>query len=178
MTETTLIIGGARSGKSRFALELAEQKAPGEKAFLATCIPADAEMRERVARHRRERNPSWKTLEVPLDLAGALAESGRWAGIVLVDCLTLWANNLLFETQGETGIDRYVGDLLNAMEKVSCPVILVTNEVGTGIVPENPLARRFRDVTGRINQQVAAACSRVFWMVAGIPIPVKAPNRP
>lgn len=173
MTDTTLIIGGARSGKSRFALQLAEEKTTTKKAFLATCVPTDAEMHNRVARHQRERGNSWKTLEVPLDLAGALLEADRWAGIALVDCLTLWANNLLFQTRDETEIDRYVGRLLDAANRAACPVIFVTNEVGTGIVPENPLARRFRDVTGRINQQVAAACTRVFWMVAGIPVQVK-----
>jgi len=176
MKDSTLIIGGARSGKSRFALKMAEKRTSGEKAFVATCIPTDEEMRDRVAHHRRERGPSWKTLEVPLYIAEAVLESSRWAEMILVDCLTLWANNLLCQTQVEAEIDRYVETLAEAIATAQCPLILVTNEVGTGIVPENPAARRFRDVAGRINQQAAAACSRVFWMVAGIPVPVKSPD--
>ena len=176
MNDSTLVIGGARSGKSRFALQLAEEKASGDPFFLATCIPCDEEMRERVLRHQRERGPHWKTLETPFRIADALSDLDRRAGVILVDCLTLWVSNLLFETPDEAEVERNVKELAHAIRQASCPVIFVSNEVGAGIVPENPMARRFRDVAGRVNQQVAAVCTRVFWMVAGLPVPVKGPN--
>ncbi len=178
MNDTTLIIGGARSGKSRFALNLAEKRASGAKAFLATCVPEDEEMRKRVARHRRERGSCWKTLEVPLHLPRAILEASRWAECILVDCLTLWVNNLLFQIDAEAEIDDLVTRLTEVTKQAPRPLIFVTNEVGCGIVPETAPARRFRDVAGRINQRLASACTRVFWVVAGIPVPVKTPDSP
>jgi len=171
-----LIIGGARSGKSRFALTLAEAHAECEKLFLATCVPKDPEMEDRVLRHRKERGSHWKTLEIPLALAEAITAHGKEGRLILVDCLTLWVNNVLFQTENPEKIEQDVAALVNAVDAAPCPILFVSNEVGTGIVPENRLARLFRDAAGRVNQQVAAACTRVFWMVAGIPVPVKSPD--
>ncbi|MEW5908450.1 MAG: bifunctional adenosylcobinamide kinase/adenosylcobinamide-phosphate guanylyltransferase [Thermodesulfobacteriota bacterium] len=171
--ESILIIGGARSGKSRFALDLAEGYPGNEKLFIATCIPRDIEMKERVARHQRERNPLWKTLEIPIQIADAVLEKSPTATLILIDCLTLWVSNLIFEIKDEKAIYEAVRKMVESLSRSSCPVILVSNEVGCGIVPENPLARLFRDISGRVNQQVAGVCSKVFWMTAGIPVPVK-----
>ncbi len=173
MKRTCLVIGGCRSGKSAHALALAENFPGDRRLFLATCRPADDEMRQRVARHRRERGRQWRTLEEPLALPEALrAESGRH-DVILVDCLTLWISNLLQENGEENAVRRRVEDLVRVLDGSSCPVLLVTNEVGAGIVPENALARLFRDCVGFANQRVAAAADRVVWMVAGIPVTVK-----
>lgn len=170
--EITLVIGGCRSGKSRHALELAEGFGD-RKTFVATCEARDDEMRRRVAAHRLERGDSWQTLEAPLDLAGALRAAAPRADVVLVDCLTLWASNLILAEKDSEALSREVSELVDAAKTAECPVILVTNEVGAGIVPENRLARHYRDEVGRINQRVAAAADRVIWMVAGIPVTVK-----
>ncbi len=168
--EKTFIIGGCRSGKSGHALEKAEE-ITGRRIFIATCIPHDDEMKERVLNHQGERKGrQWETVEAPVLLPEAIVENSKKADVILADCLTLWVSNLFMEEQDT---DKAAQDLIQAMHKASCPVILVSNEVGTGIVPENPLARRFRDATGFLNQQVAAAADRVTWMVAGIPVPVK-----
>ena len=174
MKETVLVIGGCRSGKSSHALHLAEA-AGVRKIFVATCIAQDEEMAQRVAAHRSERGDDWETVEAPLDLAAAIADGSRRADVVLADCLTLWASNLLLSENGPEN-NKVIGplsDLVSAIGEAPCPVILVSNEVGAGIVPENRLARIFRDEVGRINQQVAAAVDRVIWMVAGIPLTVK-----
>ncbi len=173
MKKITFVIGGCRSGKSRHAIELAE-KVPGtQKAFVATCIPRDEEMNQRVARHRQERSSSWITLEVPVRLADTIRQKSTQYDLMLIDCLTLWMSNLLLETEDFETIDRHVTDLTLALENVQCPIILVSNEVGTGIVPENRLARLFRDATGFSNQKVAACADEVVWMVAGISVKIK-----
>ena len=176
--ESILIIGGARSGKSRYALELAKAYPGGEKTFIATCVPRDDEMKERVERHRKERGAGWKTLEIPVHIPDAITQNSRGAGLILIDCLTLWIANLIFESKDEPSINEHLDRLIESIRKADSPVILVSNEVGCGIVPENPLARRFRDIAGRVNQQVASVCSTVFWMVAGIPVPVRRPDIP
>ncbi|MCP4680710.1 MAG: bifunctional adenosylcobinamide kinase/adenosylcobinamide-phosphate guanylyltransferase [Desulfobacterales bacterium] len=168
--ENTFIIGGCRSGKSSHALKRAEE-ITGRRVFIATCVPHDDEMKERVLNHQEERKSrQWETVEAPLLLPEAIVANSKNSDVILADCLTLWVSNLFME---EKDTDRAAQDLIQAMNSASCPVILVSNEVGTGIVPENPLARRFRDATGFLNQQVAAASDRVIWMVAGIPVPVK-----
>jgi adenosylcobinamide kinase/adenosylcobinamide-phosphate guanylyltransferase len=174
MKEIVLIIGGCRSGKSRRALEEAEARAGRRNLFLATCLPHDDEMRERVRRHQAERSALWTTVEAPHHLSAALREHGPKADVVLVDCLTLWLGNLVVEAEDPTAVDMAGERLLLALEAARCPVYLVTNEVGAGIVPENALARHFRDACGFLNQRVAAAADRVVWMVAGIPVTVKA----
>lgn len=173
MKKITFVIGGCRSGKSGHALELADRVPGARKAFVATCVPRDEEMNRRVARHRQDRSSSWITLEIPLSLADAIRQKSTEYDLMLVDCLTLWMSNLLLETEDFETIDRHVADLVQALESARCPVILVSNEVGTGIVPENRLARLFRDAAGFSNQKVAACADEVIWMVAGIPVKIK-----
>jgi len=170
-SSSVLVLGGARSGKSRFALGLAAA-APGPRAYLATAEALDDEMRERIARHREERGGDWTTVEEPLDLPGRLAKLAAGHGAVIVDCLTLWVSNLLHADPA--GAEARFDDLVAALPAAGgAKVVLVANEVGMGIVPENPLARRFRDLAGRLNQQVAAAAGEVHLVVAGIPLRVK-----
>ncbi len=171
-SEKILVLGGCRSGKSGHALQLAEGFGP-RRIFVATCVPADAEMRSRVERHRRQRDDTWLTLEVPVDLADALAAHGPAADVILVDCLTLWLSNLLMETQETQTIRQRIDDLADAVKTAAGAIVLVSNEVGAGIVPENRLARLYRDLAGWANQSLAAACDRVDWTVAGIPVTIK-----
>ncbi len=173
MNKTTFVLGGCRSGKSGHALKLAEETTGSKRLFIATCIPQDEEMKQRVMRHQQDRNKSWDTAEVPLLLPDAINEYGKEANVVLVDCLTLWVSNLLLETDEVEKINKQVTGLTRAVESSGCPVIIVSNEVGTGIVPENRLARMYRDAVGFANQQVAQCCEEVIWMVAGIPVKVK-----
>ena len=175
MIETIFVIGGCRSGKSRHALNLTEQL-PGQKIFIATCIPQDSEMEQRVRHHQQQRSDTWKTIEVPILLPEAIDTYGVKGNVLLVDCLTLWINNLILHEQDLTKIDTHIAALTRSLEKIECPVILVSNEVGCGIVPENDIARRFRDIAGFTNQKVAGAADRVIWMVTGIPVTVKVPK--
>ena len=168
MPQLTLVLGGARSGKSRFAETLVTASRP-PWVFVATAEPSDAEMAERIALHRSRRSDDWRTIEAPGDLAAALAAVALNAPI-LVDCLTLWlSNRMLANGDLETEIAR----LETALSDRRGPVVLVSNEVGFGIVPDNELARRFRDLQGRLNQRLAAHADRVVLMVAGLPIVVK-----
>ena len=167
-----LVLGGCRSGKSSHALQLAESLGK-TRIFVATCVPHDEEMQRRVDRHRQERDDTWTTLEIPLDLAGAIRTHGPSAEVMLVDCLTLWLSNLLMETADVGRIRKQIDELADAIQTAPHAVILVSNEVGTGIVPENRLARQYRDLAGWANQAVAAACDRVVWTVAGIPVTIK-----
>ena len=177
MSKITFVIGGCRSGKSRRALELAETISLDRRLFLATCVPTDAEMQRRVRQHREERGTSWESLEVPRNLARAVTGEGHRAGVLLIDCLTLWVSNLMAAENNDDAIERYTTELVASLEGCPCPVILVSNETGTGIVPENAIARRFRDLVGMVNQRIAAAAGRVVWMVAGIPVEIKKGNR-
>ena len=173
MNELIFVIGGCRSGKSKHALQIAEDKPGGRKIYIATCVPQDDEMRQRVAKHQRERSENWTTVEEPLLLPEAILEHSSKADVVLVDCLTLWLSNLLMETNDEAKLEGKISQLTNALKNATCPLILVSNEVGTGIVPENNLARKYRDFTGHANQTAAKAAGKVIWMVAGIPVKVK-----
>jgi len=173
VTETIFVIGGCRSGKSGHALELASEMTEEKKIFVATCIPHDDEMKQRVDRHRAERSNSWQTLEVPVALPETIREKSTESDLILVDCLTLWVSNLLMETDDMAQIEQHIQRLTLSLEAARCPVILVSNEVGTGIVPENQLARQFRDATGFVNQRVAACVDRVILLVAGIPMTIK-----
>lgn len=170
MKKTRLIIGGCRSGKSRHALELAEKISDIHRIFIATCVPYDEEMKDRVRRHQQERGSSWLTVDAPVELADTILTCSQNAHVVLADCLTLWMSNLLMESEQT---DRRVEELITAISRTQCPVILVSNEVGGGIVPENALARQFRDTVGFANQKVAACVDEVIWMVAGIPVKIK-----
>ena len=173
MNETIFVIGGCRSGKSRHALEAADNFPGNKRIFVATCIPHDDEMRQRVALHQQERSLSWDTVEAPLLLPETIAEHSRRGRVLLVDCLTLWISNLLAESEDTASILEQIPDLIQAIDRASCPVVLVSNEVGTGIVPENRLARLYRDLIGSVNQAVAQQAGKVVWMVAGIPVTIK-----
>jgi len=173
MKKNVFVIGGCRSGKSSFALDRAQKFSGDNKVFIATCIPQDDEMKHRVMRHQEERSRNWHTVEAPVDLPEAIVDSGNEADLILVDCLTLWINNLLMENHDSDQILDEVQKLTRAVASVACPVILVSNEVGTGIVPENMLARLYRDLVGSTNQAVAECADQVVWMVAGIPVTIK-----
>jgi adenosylcobinamide kinase/adenosylcobinamide-phosphate guanylyltransferase len=164
----TFVIGGARSGKSRHAQSLARANlAPW--VMIATAEALDEEMRERIAGHRRERGDGWITMEAPIDLAGALTEAPAEAPVV-IDCLTLWLSNLML---GGHDPDLAVTGLEVALRARRAPTIVVSNEVGLGIVPETPLGRAFRDKAGSLNQRLAARAQHVVFMVAGLPMTVK-----
>ncbi|NNL77171.1 MAG: bifunctional adenosylcobinamide kinase/adenosylcobinamide-phosphate guanylyltransferase [Desulfobacterales bacterium] len=173
MKEIVLVIGGCRSGKSTYALQTAEKIPGGSKIFIATCVPQDDEMKQRVARHQKERSQNWATVEAPLNLPEAIRQNSRRADVILIDCLTLWVSNLLMQSGDEKKITGTIPQLIDALEEATCPIVLVSNEVGTGIVPDNPLARQFRDITGWVNQAVAKCAHQVVWMVAGIAVAVK-----
>lgn len=153
-------------------MQLAEQIA-GQKIFIATCVPQDKEMDQRVLRHQQQRSSTWTTFEIPISLPEAINKNSQKGNVILVDCLTLWINNLILDDENPAKIDEHILKLTRSIEKAECPVILVSNEVGTGIVPENKLARLFRDIAGSANQKVAACVDRVIWMVAGIPVNIK-----
>jgi adenosylcobinamide kinase/adenosylcobinamide-phosphate guanylyltransferase len=173
MPKTTLIIGGCRSGKSSYALSLGEQSIGQRNLFVATCQPHDDEMRDRVRRHQNERGDHWQTVESPLDVVNVIEREGVDADIILIDCLTLWVSNLMIAHENDDDVIERFSRLFDTILSPPCPIILVTNEVGAGIVPENLLARRFRDLTGWCNQRIASGCTDVVWMVAGIPNPIK-----
>jgi len=173
MMKSTLVIGGCRSGKSSHALSLAAEIGARPKAFVATCTAQDEEMRSRIQRHQQERGAEWQTLEVPIELGAAIVSRGGKAGLMLIDCLTLWISNMMMAEADNATILNECQKLCEILKDPPCPIILVSNEVGAGIVPENALARRYRDLAGWVNQRVAGACHRVIWMVAGIPVTIK-----
>ncbi len=165
----TLVLGGARSGKSRHAETLVEA-ASDRALYLATAEPGDDEMRRRIAAHRARRGRRWSTREEPLDVAGVLvAEAGRGCPI-LVDCLTLWLSNLM---QAGRDVAAETAALVALVPALAAPVVMVANEVGLGIVPENALARDFRDHAGRLNHAMAAVAERVVFVAAGLPLVLK-----
>ena len=166
---TTFILGGARSGKSTFAVRLVAESAL-ERVFVATATPSDEEMRERIARHRTDRGDGWTTIEEPLKLVDVLRRESRGGRAVLVDCLTLWLSNLMF---ADRDVERETSALADLVRGSSAPLVLVSNEVGLGIVPMTPLGRRFRDAQGRLNQMVAAAAPNVALIAAGLPLWLK-----
>ena len=164
----TLVVGGARSGKSRYAESLV-MGFPPPWLYVATAEPLDGEMTARIAAHRARRGADWRAIEAPRDLAGPLADNmaGR---AVLVDCLTLWLSNLML---ADADVEAETERLEAVLARSSAPLVLVSNEVGSGIVPDNALGRRFRDAQGRLNQRMAARANRVVLMVAGLPLVVK-----
>jgi len=178
MSKTILVTGGSRSGKSLFAQKLAESLA-GPRAYLATAPVVDEEMRDRIRKHQLARHKrDWHTIETPLDLAGALI-AAKDHPVVLIDCLTLWINNLMYDadTRGkaisEATIARRCKETIRACNEHPGTIIFVTNEIGMGIVPENKLARQFRDLAGRANQVIAAACDEVILVVCGQTLKIK-----
>jgi len=166
-----LILGGARSGKSALAGRRAANSGRAV-VWIATAQALDAEMAERIARHRAERPAHWQTVEEPLQLTAALRRLASADSCVVVDCLTLWLTNLLLAEDAEL-LECETTALLDALPTLPGNVILVANEVGLGIVPENALARRFRDAAGRLNQAVAAICEHVTFVAAGLPLVLK-----
>jgi len=165
----TLVLGGARSGKSAHA-ETLIAAAGGAPVYVATAEPGDDEMAERIAAHRARRGEGWRTVEAPVALAETLRTEARAGNAVLVDCLTIWLSNLLIAARD---IEAEVEALMAALDGVGGTVVLVSNEVGLGIVPENALARAFRDHAGRLNQRIAAAADRVVLVTAGLPMTLK-----
>jgi adenosylcobinamide kinase/adenosylcobinamide-phosphate guanylyltransferase len=164
----TLVTGGAASGKSAFAERLCAAGA-GQKVYLATAVAHDDEMHSKIARHRARRDASWLNIEAPVDLATPLAERSR-GEVVLVDCLTLWLSNLMAE---DRDVDAAIGELVQKLDLCAAHLILVTNEVGQGIVPENALARRFRNAQGRLNQTLAQHADLVVAVMSGLPLVLK-----
>ena len=164
-----LILGGARSGKSTLAEERARTSGLAVT-YIATAEDRDGEMGERIAHHRERRPQHWDTLEVPFSLADALERTAAAERLVLVDCLTLWLGNLI---EDDDALDRERSALLATLPQLPGEIVLVSNEVGLGIVPANALARRFRDEAGRLNQAVAAACERVTFVAAGLPLTLR-----
>jgi adenosylcobinamide kinase/adenosylcobinamide-phosphate guanylyltransferase len=168
LQKLTLVLGGAASGKSDIAESLV-QKADGRRVYVATAQAFDAEMRDKIARHRAARGPGWHTIEAPHDPGSAI--SGLSDGdIVLIDCATLWLSNLLL---AEADIDAETARLFAALEDCAAPVVIVSNEVGAGIVPDNALARRFRAVQGAFNRRLAARADTVIGVMAGLPFALK-----
>jgi len=181
MARIILITGGCRSGKSAHAQRLAESLV-GRHVYVATCPITDDEMRARIARHQQQRlHHDWETVEEPIDLGDAILRAGTNA-IVLVDCLTLWVNNLMYEAdkQGEKvdehDVDRLCDQVLDACRRHDGTVFFVTNEVGMGIVPDNGISRRYRDLVGRCNQTIAAGSDEVTLVACGIPLTLKGEN--
>jgi adenosylcobinamide kinase/adenosylcobinamide-phosphate guanylyltransferase len=178
MARIILVTGGSRSGKSDYARARGES-IPGPRVFVATCPVVDEETAQRIRRHQQERSPFlWDTVEEPLELERAIGDSGKY-NVILVDCLTLWINNLLFhagqmgQTVSEGAMTSRAGRVLSACSAVSGTMIFVTNEVGWGIVPENPMARLYRDLVGRCNRALAASADEVILVASGIPLVLK-----
>lgn len=173
--ELILILGGARSGKSSLAERLARQRE--RVLFVATAEALDVDMERRIAAHRSQRPSAWRTLEEPLDLSSAIQEAADCYEICLLDCLTLWVSNLLLKMEDDPDVEREilaeVKRLLEVYEESSATWIVVSNEVGLGIVPPTPLGRQYRDILGRANQAVAARADRVYLTVAGLALDLK-----
>jgi len=171
MGKITFILGGVRSGKSRYGVGLA--KKGKQIAFLATAQALDKEMKQRISKHKKERPKNWVTFEEPRNIAAAVKKISGKFDVILIDCLTLWVSNCLLGGMSIKLIEKEIEELLFAGKKSSAQVILVSNEVGLGVVPDNKLARDFRDLAGRVNQITAQYADTVVFMVAGIPMVVK-----
>jgi adenosylcobinamide kinase / adenosylcobinamide-phosphate guanylyltransferase len=165
----TLVLGGARSGKSRYAEDLIE-RAAACGTYCATAEPGDAEMQARIATHRARRGPFWHTVEEPLSLAAVVAAEASAERPLMIDCLTLWLSNLMLA--GRSSEEETV-TFAAALRLAAGPIVLVANEVGLGLVPETALGRSFRDAAGRLNQEIAAVADRVAFIVAGLPLMLK-----
>ncbi|SNS94707.1 adenosylcobinamide kinase /adenosylcobinamide-phosphate guanylyltransferase [Granulicella rosea] len=168
----TLVLGGVRSGKSRYAQQLAARHA--RVTVIATARRSDDEMNARIDRHQLDRPTTWTTVEEPVQLPAAIRSAATWSDVILVDCLTLYAANLLHLCGSDTDrLDAHFAALGDVLREAPCNLVLVANEVGSGIVPAYELGRRFRDVAGELNQRVAAIADNVLLMVAGLPLVLK-----
>ncbi len=174
MAAHVLVVGGQRSGKSRYAERLVAASAYAP-VYLAVATPGDDEMAARIAAHRGRRETHWRTIEEPLEIAAVLARESRADTVVLVECLTLWLSNLMGAARD---IDAANDGLIDALERAGGPVVLVSNEVGSGIMPDNALARRYADALGTLNQRVAAVATRVVLVAAGQPLVLKPSRQP
>ncbi len=165
------VLGGARSGKSSFALQQGKAKSP--RAFLATAEPLDAEMAGRIRMHQQSRGKRWATHEIPTQLTEWFEANGENYACVVVDCLTLWLNNLLREKVRPKQVSFYVKKLLQVVRNCPCQVVMVSNELGLGLVPGDAVSREFRDAAGRMNQMIAAEADDVHFLVSGLPLRLK-----
>jgi adenosylcobinamide kinase/adenosylcobinamide-phosphate guanylyltransferase len=172
VSRVTLVLGGARSGKSHYAERLS--RGHKRRVYIATAEMTDAEMRERIELHREQRGSQWTTIEAPLDLVEQLRDSDDTKGFILVDCITVWINNLMYHGKDVAG---EVARLCAALARMRGRVVIVSNEVGLGIVPDNTLARAFRDEAGRANQALAQAADEVVFIAAGLPLTLKKAKR-
>lgn len=168
MHKITLVTGGCRSGKSRYALSCAAGY--DKKGFIATAIAFDEEMRQRIEAHQKQRGESFVTVEEPYDIANAIASLTPQVEVILIDCLTVWLGNLLHRHGEKAAKFTEIDNFLEKLHSPRCDMLIVTNEVGMGIVPQNALARKFRDLAGSLNQQVAQLADQVVLMVSGIPL--------
>jgi adenosylcobinamide kinase / adenosylcobinamide-phosphate guanylyltransferase len=172
MGTITLITGGARSGKSAFALGLAKRYS--QRAFIATAVALDEEMEERILRHKKERGDAFRTIEEPLHLGEAISLCRGRNEVAVVDCLTVWLGNLYHHCdEDEASVKSHMDGFLAVLDEAPCDLIIVTNEVGWSIVPENRLARTFRDMAGRLNREVAQKSHHVYLLCCGIPLALK-----
>ena len=171
--QTMLVVGGCRSGKSRFAEQWATERF-ARKTYVATMVIGDdKEMAKRVRMHRQDRGENWQTIEESTNLPSVLRDLCHETDVFLIDCLTLWLTNLLLDEYTDESIFGKVDELIQALDECPISVVLVANEVGMGIVPESSLARRFRDLAGWCNQQIGARCDKVVFMAAGLPLSLK-----
>jgi adenosylcobinamide kinase/adenosylcobinamide-phosphate guanylyltransferase len=173
MAKVTLITGGARSGKSAFALELA-RRGYSRRALIATAVALDEEMKERILRHQKERGDTFQTIEEPVRLAKEISSCAGQSEVTVVDCLTVWMGNLYHHLQGDEAMVRvWIEGFLKALDQASSDLILVTNEVGWGIVPEKPMARSYRDMLGLLNRRIAEKADHVYLLCCGVPLMLK-----
>ncbi len=168
----TFITGGCRSGKSRYALDYADRHF-SKKIYLATCEALDEEMAQRIAHHRKMRGPEWRTIEEPIGIVDQITLHAEGTDVILLDCLTLWLSNLLIKWTDDLRIIKETERLIDTMKQSQTSFLIVSNEAGMGIVPADPLSRRFRDLLGIANQKIAEAADTVIFMVSGIPIFLK-----
>ena len=171
MNKIIFITGGSRSGKSSYALEIATKY--DKHGFIATAIAFDDEMKERIENHKKERDKNFITVEEPYNIAKAIAELEYKVDVIVIDCITVWINNLLYKHGNEKSEFDETKKFLKQIKNTNCDIIIVSNEVGMGIIPENKLARHFRDVAGFLNQQIANLSKEVVLMVSGISLKIK-----
>jgi len=166
------ITGGCRSGKSRYALDYANRHY-SKKIYLATCEALDEEMAQRIEHHKKMRGQEWQTIEEPIEIVNKITQYGDEADVILLDCITLWLSNLLMRRKDDREILEEISRFIDTIKEKQTSLILVSNEVGFGIVPVDPLGRRFRDLSGMANQKIAEVVNTVILMVSGIPIFLK-----
>jgi len=176
MAFNILILGGAQSGKSKYALRLGEEYIEANKGaarglYVATAQPLDQEMKEKIRRHRLERGPQWETVEEPTEIPKIIRQCSGIYPVILVDCLTLWLSNLM--KHKPDSVEHSVLDLFEALSEITTPAILVSNEIGLGLVPGKAVGRRYRDLSGRLHQKLAEICDKVILIVAGLPLKLK-----